>query len=88
MSPVIKTILFSTPGAQKLIKENRVSQLPLAIQQGKEEGMQSFNDSLHSLLKRKLVSFDVAMEVSDNPEELNMMLQGIHLSSKRGGILK
>jgi len=81
-------ILFSNPAVRLLIKENRIAQLDMAIQQGRESGSQSFNDSLHGLVKQKLVSLDVALEVSDNPEELTMMLQGIQLSSKRGGILR
>lgn len=80
-------ILFSTPSVRKLIKENRVAQLELAIQQGSEDGMQTFNDSLFQLLQKKLVSMEVAMDASDNPDELQMLLQGIRLSSKRGGIL-
>lgn len=81
-------IMFSNPGVRGLIRENRVTQLEQAILQGKEDGMQTFNDSLHSLLRRKLITNEVAMEISDNPEELNMMLQGITLSSRRGGIFK
>jgi len=81
-------VLFNTPAVRKLIKENRIAQLELAIQQGKEEGMQTFNDSLHDLIRTGLITVDTAMEISDNPEELNMLLQGIRLSSKRGGILK
>lgn len=81
-------ILFSTPAVRKLIRENRIVQLDTAIQQGREEGMQSFNDSLYELLKRKLISLDTALAISDNPEELNMVIQGIRLSQKRGGILK
>lgn len=81
-------ILFTNPAVRTLIKENRVNQLDMAIQQGRESGMQSFNDSLYSLLKQKLIAEPVAMDMSDNPEDLKMMLQGIHLSSKRGGILR
>jgi twitching motility protein PilT len=80
-------VLFATPSVRKLIKDNRVAQIEMAIQQGAEEGMQSFNDSLHNLLKQRLITTDVAMEASDNPEELQMLMQGIRLSSKRGGIL-
>ncbi|HNR30410.1 MAG TPA: ATPase, T2SS/T4P/T4SS family, partial [Candidatus Hydrogenedentes bacterium] len=80
-------VMFNTPAVRKLIKENRVAQITLAIQQGREAGMQTFNDSLHDLVRRNLVSLDVALEASDNPEELQMMLQGIRLSSTRGGIL-
>ncbi len=81
-------ILFNTPIVKRLIKENRVSQLDTAIQQGRDIGMQSFNDSLLQLVKKGLITTEIALEMSDNPEELQMMIQGIHLSSKRGGILK
>jgi twitching motility protein PilT len=81
-------IMFSSPAIQKLIKENRVNQIPMAIAQGREDGMQTFNDSLYSLLKRDLITTEEARLVSDNPEELSMMMQGIRLSSQRGGILK
>lgn len=81
-------IMFSSPSVQKLIKENRISQISSAIAQGREDGMQTFNDSLYSLLKRNLITVEEAKLVSDNPEELAMMLQGIRLSSQRGGILK
>ena len=82
-------VLFSNPGVRSLIKENRIAQLEMAIQQGRESGgMQSFNDSLHDLIKAGLITLQTGLDVSDNPEDLNMMLQGIRLSSKKGGILR
>jgi twitching motility protein PilT len=80
-------VMFNTPAVQKLVKENRVNKIPLAIQQGRDGGMQSFNDSLYSLLKAKLIAYDIAMEASDNSAELNLMLQGIKLGQMRGGLL-
>ncbi|MCC6487035.1 MAG: type IV pilus twitching motility protein PilT [Candidatus Hydrogenedentes bacterium] len=80
-------VLINTPSVQKLIKENRLVKIPLAIQAGREEGMLSFNDSLYSLLKGKLITSETAMEISDNPAELNLMLQGIRLGQMQGGIL-
>lgn len=47
----------------------------------------SFNDSLFALIKAKLITLDCAMEVSDNPAQLNLMMQGITLAKMRGGIL-
>jgi hypothetical protein len=35
-----------------------------------------------------MISYDTGMEISENPEELDMMLQGIRLNSMKGGILK
>jgi twitching motility protein PilT len=81
-------IMFNNPGIAGLIKENNVTQIPNAIVGGKEDGMQTFNMSLVSLIKSGLIKEEVAYAQSDNPEELRMNLQGIYLSSSRGGILK
>lgn len=81
-------LMFMSPVVRKLVRENRVNQLNQAIQQGKEEGMQTFNDSLYNLIRGGLVSMEDAMFYSENPEELQMMLSGIRLSSNRGGILR
>ncbi|HDP35398.1 MAG TPA: PilT/PilU family type 4a pilus ATPase [Candidatus Hydrogenedentes bacterium] len=81
-------VLVVNPSARKLIKENRILQLDGVIASGKEAGMQSFNDSLYQLIKKGLITQETGMEVSDNPEDLNMILQGIRLSSRQGGILK
>lgn len=81
-------VLLTNPSVRNIIKENRIHQIDQAIQQGRDSGMQSFNDSLFDLVKANLVSVEQASEISENPEELNMLLQGIRLSSKKGGILR
>lgn len=80
-------MVFTNASVRTLIRDNRIAQIPMAIQQGADEGMMSFNDSLHDLVKRGMIKEQAAMEMSENPEELKMMLQGIRLSSRRGGIL-
>ncbi|MBI2422855.1 MAG: type IV pilus twitching motility protein PilT [Candidatus Hydrogenedentes bacterium] len=81
-------IMFNNPGISQLIRENELKQIPTAIVSGREMGMQTFNMSLVELLKKKLIKKEDAEIASDNPEELNMNLQGIYLSQNRGGILK
>jgi len=81
-------VVFNTPAVAALIRENNIKQIPLAIASGKEEGMQSFNMSLISLVKQKLINEEDAVWASDNAEELKMNLKGIFLSQGRGGILK
>ena len=81
-------LMFNNPGIASLIRENNVKQIPTAIVGGKEDGMQSFNMSLAGLIRSGLIKEDVAFAYSDNPEELRMNLQGIFISSGRGGILK
>jgi twitching motility protein PilT len=80
-------LLVDTPAMRKLIREGRHSQLESVIQQGREIGMQTFNDSLHGLIRAKLITPEEGLNTSENPEELTMMLQGIRLSSGGGGIL-
>lgn len=81
-------VMFMTPGVQALIRENRIKQIETAIRQGREDGMQTFNDSLVGLVKAKLITLEEGLQWSDNPEELTMMLQGIRLSAKQGGLLR
>src|SRR5690606_2580229 len=81
-------VMFTTPAIAALIKENNIKQIPLAIAGGREDAMQTFNQSLVDLVKRKLITEEEAAWASDNPDELKMNLQGIFLSSGRGGILK
>jgi len=80
-------VLVVSPAVSGLIRDNRVNRIPTAILQGHEDGMQSFNDSLHGFLKRRMIAEEVAMHVSDNPAELELMLKGIELAQMRGGLL-
>ena len=81
-------LMFNNPGIASLIRENNIKQIPNAIVGGKEDGMQTFNMSLVGLIKGNLIKEEAAYAYSDNPDELKMNLQGIFLSSGRGGILK
>lgn len=81
-------ILINNPSVSALIRENNIKQLPTAIASGQKEGMQSFNNSMVTLIKKNLIKKEDALIYSDNPEELSMNLQGIYLSKDRGGILK
>ena len=86
--PAVEVMLVN-PAIAQLIRENNIKRIPTAILAGKEEGMQSFNMSLASLVKQGLVDEEEAVLHSDNPEELRMNLQGIFLSQQtRGGILR
>ncbi len=85
--PAVEVMLIS-PTIRKLIKENRIAQIPAGIQAGRRDGMQTFNDSLKGLVEHGLVTEEEAMLSSDNPEELAMNLQGVYLDQSRGGIVR
>ncbi len=81
-------IMLADPAMRKLIKDNEITRIPMAILNGREQGMQTFNDSLKFLFEQELVTKEEALAQSDNPDELNMLMQGIYLSVSRGSILK
>jgi twitching motility protein PilT len=79
-------IMFNEPGIASLIRDNEIERIPNAIADGVEEGMQSFNMALITLIKQKSVTQEAAEWASDNPDALKMNLQGIFGSRDRGGI--
>jgi pilus retraction protein PilT len=76
-------ILVNNLTVQKLIYENKVEKLPAAIETGTDDGMQTFNQSLLKLYNEKLITREVALEYSSNPEALQMNMQGIFLDESR-----
>lgn len=79
-------IMYCNPLVRKMIHENDDRKLPDAIRAGRMEGMQDFNQSFCDLVKRGLISEQVALENSPNPDQLAMNLKGIMLGSDKGGI--
>ncbi len=81
-------ILIQNPTTSKLIRENKMDKLPQALINCSEEGMQTFNQALVSLYKDGMISKEDALLASDNPQALEMNLQGIFLlDDTSGGIL-
>ncbi|MCK4423844.1 MAG: PilT/PilU family type 4a pilus ATPase [Candidatus Omnitrophica bacterium] len=76
-------ILINTPSVRKLIHDNRIGKLPVVMQGGKEDGMQTFNTSLIDLLNKKLITMDMALSKSSSPEALKMNMKGIFLDEDR-----
>jgi len=76
-------ILINNPSVAKLIRDDRIGKLPIAMQNGKEDGMQTFNTSLIDLLSKKLITMEEALAKSSSPEALKMNLKGIFLDEDR-----
>lgn len=70
-------VLINTPRIRKLILEGDTSKVPAAIQAGRTEGLQTFNQALTDLVKAGKVSEEEALGTSPKPEELRMNLKGI-----------
>ena len=68
-------ILIPNSAIRNLIREDKVHQIYSAMQVGQLKfGMQTFNQSLASLVMRKQITQDLAISMSSHPEELQDML--------------
>jgi twitching motility protein PilT len=82
LTPALE-ILLNTPLVKKLIEENRLDKLALAIETGTDDGMISFNQSLFNLVKAGRVTEKEALSKASNPQALEMNFKGIFLDEGR-----
>jgi twitching motility protein PilU len=76
-------VMINTPTVRKLLEENRLDKLGAAVETGRDDGMQNFNQALYDLVKERKVSEKEALAKASNPEALKMMFQGIFLDEGR-----
>jgi twitching motility protein PilT len=67
-------IMVATPAIRNLIREEKIHQIYSAIQSGSKFGMQTMNQSLFDLVRRRLVTREDALNRSTIPEELVQLL--------------
>ena len=67
-------IMTATPAIRNLIREDKIHQIYSAIATGLKFGMQTMNQSLADLVRRKLITRDEGMNRSTLPEELMQLL--------------
>ena len=68
-------IMIPTPAIRNLMREDKVHQIYSAMQTGQEKlGMQTANQSLVTLYKKKLITLESALEQSSNRDELQEMI--------------
>src|SRR5689334_1460388 len=82
MTPALE-IMINTPTVKKLIEENRLDKLPVAIETGLDDGMINFNQALFNLVKERKVSEQEALNKATNPQALEMNFKGIFLDEGR-----
>jgi twitching motility protein PilT len=76
-------IMLNTPLVRKLLEENRLDKLPVAIETGGEDGLLTFNQSLFNLVKAGRVTEKEALAKATNPQALEMNFKGIFLDEGR-----
>ncbi len=74
-------IMINTPMVKKLLEKDQSEKLPAAIEAGRDDGMQSFNQSLLILINEGTITEEDAFAAATNPEALKMNLKGIDLNT-------
>ncbi len=67
-------IMFNNGLIRQLIEENKIRQIREMVEKGGLEGMQTFDQHLHALLKSGQITEEVALAESDNPSNFRMKL--------------
>src|SRR5881227_2133854 len=72
---MIMEILIPTPAIRNLVREDKIHQIYSAMQTGTgQTGMQTFNQALANSYFSKLITLDMALSRSSNPDELQDMI--------------
>ena len=71
-------IMLANPAIRSLIRAEKLEQIPSMIEIGKGEGMLTMNQSLYRLMRRGVISTEMAFKRSSDPEGLQ------HLVDKGG----
>ncbi len=68
-------VLVPNPAIRNLIREDKVHQIYSMMQTGQEKfGMQTFNQALATLFFKKLITLELALQRSSNPDELQELI--------------
>jgi twitching motility protein PilT len=70
-------ILLQSPPTRKFILDGKEDSLPDVMKSHRDQGMQTFTDSLVDLVDKQYIHPKVAMEVANSPDEIKMRLRGI-----------
>jgi twitching motility protein PilU len=70
-------VLVATPRVRELVKRGDIGSIRQAIQAGTQEKMQTFDQALHDLYRRELISYEDALTNADSPNDLRLRIRGL-----------
>lgn len=68
-------VMITTPIVQSLIKKGKVDLLKEYMFKGTSSGMQTFDQALFELYKKKIISYEEALRYSDSENEFRLMVK-------------
>lgn len=75
-------IMINTPVIHGILSEGNLDKLAAAVESNKDEGMQSFNQSVVELVNKGIITEEDALANATNVEALKMNLKGIFLKTE------
>ena len=66
-------VMVANTAIRSLVRAEKIEQIPSMIEIGAAEGMFTMNQSLYRLARRNIISLDMAMKRSTDPEGLQRM---------------
>ena len=73
MIPAYELLLNNTAVAN-LIRDNRIHEIDIMIETGRDQGMIDFNRNLAELVRAGKISLDIAIANSRNPKNLEKII--------------
>lgn len=70
-------IMLNTPRIQALIRKGELETIRQAIEEGINEGLQTFDQALLKLFQEKKITQDDALRFADSPNNLRLRIKGI-----------
>ncbi len=75
-------LMMNTPTIRKLIFEGKILEIEQYIANGEHVGMQTFNQSLYQMYKKKLITYEEALSFASSPDEFRLLVEGIASGTK------
>ncbi len=70
-------LMVNSPTIKDLLLDGRVNDLTPAMKEGRHFGNMTFNQCLHYLFQKEVISLEEALAASDHPDDLNLEIRGI-----------
>ena len=67
-------IMLATSVVRRLIRDEKIFEIPVNIEMGSREGAQTMDQALAGLVRRNIVTLEEAVMKSSNPAKLNQWL--------------
>jgi twitching motility protein PilU len=70
-------IMLATPHIRELLKKGNVGGIRTAIQAGGQEGMQTFDQAVYTLIQDRVIDVETGMQHADSPNDVRLRLRGL-----------